>query len=55
MVCIYLCQACQGGNHGACEIGHPSPPPPEPMVATYAAARVVAILNGILRNGMTRS
>jgi hypothetical protein len=26
MVWIYFCKACEDGNHGACELGHPSPP-----------------------------
>lgn len=26
MVWLYLCKACEEGNHGACEIGHRCPP-----------------------------
>jgi hypothetical protein len=26
MVYLYLCHACENGNHGACELGHPAPP-----------------------------
>lgn len=26
MVWLYLCGACEKGNHGACELGHPAPP-----------------------------
>lgn len=25
MVFIYYCKACEDGNHGACELGHPAP------------------------------
>lgn len=25
MVYLYLCRACEKGNHGACELGHPAP------------------------------
>jgi len=26
MVYLYYCQACENGNHGNCELGHPAPP-----------------------------